>query len=254
MFAHPDDESLSCGGMLVQSAALGVPVTVLCLTRGENGPRSSDVSQDGELGDIREAEFECAARVLGLRNSIVRRHPDGSLRAVEPTILEQEVLQAIAVVNPAVVVTFDEDGLYWHPDHLAVHRCTTAAVQQLGANAPALVYVVIPCGVMRAVAERARDITATRTVNASPLRVMGLDVDAFGAEAPRPTHIIDVSGEATRKLAALRCHRSQMAADDPLRIIRPEDAPQLLGIEAFRESPIVPPSALFARLAAATRT
>ena len=61
VFAHPDDESLACGGLLAWCAHLGADVSLLCMTHGEHGPGGEDVRR------TRRRELEAAARALGLR-------------------------------------------------------------------------------------------------------------------------------------------------------------------------------------------
>jgi LmbE family N-acetylglucosaminyl deacetylase len=63
--------------------------------------------------------------------------------------LEADIQAVIRRTAPDVVITFGEDGLYWHPDHIAVHERTTAAVATLDDDVPALYYVTMPTGAMR---------------------------------------------------------------------------------------------------------
>ena len=201
VFAHPDDESLACGGLCARAAALGVRVVLVSLTRGEAGPTA-----DGDaaaLGARRIEEFSAAARVLGAEAAVVLEHADGMLPWLDHAVIEHDIRRLFATHRPDVVVTFDADGLYWHPDHISVHERVTAVVTALGNAAPALFYVSMPPGQMRAVAARAGGADV----------VPGLhDPDAFGAAAPPATLVIDAGPLAARKLAAIRCHASQFAA------------------------------------------
>ena len=77
-------------------------------------------------------------------------HPDGDLRWAHVAELHAEIVDGHrAATRPAAVITFGEDGLYWHLDHIGVHERTTTAVRSLGADAPPLYYVTMPHGVMR---------------------------------------------------------------------------------------------------------
>ncbi len=131
------------------------------------------------------------------------------------------------------MVTFGEDGLYWHPDHIAVHHRVTASVRRLGRGAPALYYVSVPAGRMRQVVERA----ARNEGDAQPPRqILGIDnVDAFGANAQAPTLVIDTGPYASRKLAALRCHVSQLG-ESALAHLSEEDA-EIIAVEHYRRAP-----------------
>lgn len=227
VFAHPDDESLACGGLLAVCAEQGARISLLCLTRGERGPGA----ESDQLAGTRTREIHAAADVLGIADVRLLGHEDGMLPWIDAARIEADVLDAIRDFTPAVVITFDEDGLYWHPDHVAVHERVTAAVGSLGDAAPQLWYVSLPSGAMRAVAD------AARAAGLESATVLGVDPDAFGAEAPEPTLVVSAGALSRRKLEALRCHRSQVAAG-PLDHIDERDAARLLGTEHYRRAPV----------------
>jgi N-acetyl-1-D-myo-inositol-2-amino-2-deoxy-alpha-D-glucopyranoside deacetylase len=230
IFAHPDDESLACGGLLARCADEGVRVSLLCMTRGEHGPGGEPAA----LGAVRARELGAAAGVLGIHDVTVLGHEDGMLPWIDAGMLESDILVAVRRVLPDVIVTFDEDGLYGHPDHLAVHARTTAVVERLGATAPALFYVSMPRGAMRAVVETASG--APRAAKGAPL--LGVpDPDAFGGFAPAASLVLDVGDVATRKLAALRCHRTQVEGGS-FDALAERDAPRLLGTECYRRATV----------------
>ncbi len=238
VFAHPDDESLACGGLLARCAECGVRLSLLCLTHGEHGP-----GQDHEHGprhdrarlrDTRATELGDAARVLGIRDVVLLDHEDGMLPWIDGARLEADILGAIRRFRPQVVVTFDEDGLYWHPDHIAVHERTTAVVARLGAAGPALRYVSMPAGRMRAIVDAASK--SPESGDEPPRLVLGVaDADAFGSMAPEPTLVVEAGEFAGRKLAALRCHRTQLDGS-ALEYLNELDAERLLGTEHYRRA------------------
>lgn len=224
VFAHPDDESLACGGLLARATALGARVVVLCLTRGEGGPGGTP-----DLAARRSWELAEAGRTLGLAEVVLLNHEDGMLPWIAAADLEGDIHAAIARVRPDVVVTFGPDGLYWHPDHIAVHDRTTSTIAALGAAAPALYYVTLPPTQMRAVVDH--------TGGARPVVPGVPDPDAFGALADPPTLVIEAGDFARRKLAALLCHRSQFDGT-ALADVTPDDAPRLLGTEHYRRASV----------------
>lgn len=171
---------------------------------------------------------------------------------VDAARLERDISDAIRRCQPDVVVTFGEDGLYWHPDHIAIHERTTAAVAALvvsgadissgaGPCGPrsgklaALYYVTMPPGRMRAVMDAA---AARQPKGLAPRFILGVaDADAFGTLAAEPTLVVEAGPFALRKLAAIRCHRTQLT-DDALDALSESDALRLLGTEHYRRAEV----------------
>ncbi len=241
VFAHPDDESIASGGLLAWCAAVGVRVSLLCLTHGEHG-RAGGAAAGPEtrpLRQVRADELRAAARALGIARVRLLDHEDGMLPWIPADRLDADILDEIRRTAPDVMVTFDADGLYWHPDHIAVHERTTAAVAALGGAAPALFHAAVPPGAMRAVVEHAARVSAARGLaRPFPRSILGVaDADAFGAGAPPPTLVLRAHDHAARKLRALRCHRSQLDGG-ALRLVDEADAPRLLGTEHYRRSEV----------------
>ncbi len=232
VFAHPDDESIASGGLLAWCAARGARVALLCVTKGDFRPEPGTPGRT-QPPEGRVKELEAAADALGLSDVIVLGHRDGYLPWTDAERLEADIRAAIEWLHADVVVTFGEDGLYWHPDHIAVHDRTTAAVAALGAGAPALYYVTMPPGRMRALV----DAVAARATDGRPHDdILGISVvDAFGALALPPTLVVDAGPFAARKLAALRCHASQVAGG-ALELLTEAEAPAYLGTEHYRRA------------------
>ena len=240
VFAHPDDESLASGGLLAWCAALGARVSLLCLTHGEHGHADGVPAADARpLRQVRADELRAAARVLGIGRVRLLDHEDGMLPWTPPDRLDADIRGEIRRTQPDVVVTFDADGLYWHPDHVAVHERTTAVVVTLPGRAPALFYAAVPPGAMRAVVDHAARVGTARGLPRPFARsILGVaDPDAFGAGAPPPTHVVRARGHAAQKLQALHCHRSQFR-DCALRFVDAADAPRLLGTEHYRRAEV----------------
>ncbi len=235
IFAHPDDESLACGGTLARLADSGARVVLMCGSRGESGSISDPSLVGGEdLGAVRTRELADAARVLGIADLIVLSHPDGDLRWDDVPEFHDEIVEAIRTYRPDAVITFAEDGLYWHLDHIGVHERTYTAVKSFGADAPPLYFVTMPKGIMRAIVEAAHAKGGAPPVSS----FWGIEPDAFGDAAVPATFAIDVRDWIPRKLEALRCHRTQMGRDNPIAWIDEDDARQWLGAEYFRRSPL----------------
>ena len=143
--AHPDDETFGIGGTLAQYAAAGVRVYYACATRGEAGSVNPEqMKGHATLGDMRWAELECAAQILGLADVIYlgyrdsgmlgaedNRHPE-ALAAAKLDQVVGRIVKAARQVKPDVVLTFDPIGGYRHPDHIAVHNATVRAFHATG--------------------------------------------------------------------------------------------------------------------------
>jgi LmbE family N-acetylglucosaminyl deacetylase len=210
-------------------------VIVLCASQGEAGSISDPaLVPDGDLGRVRARELRDAAAVLGVAEAIVLNYPDGDLRWEAVDELHDEIVGAIRRYRPDAVITFAEDGLYWHLDHIGVHERTYTAVKSFGPLAPPLYYVTLPKGVMRSLVEAAH-AKGGAAPNSS---FWGIEPDAFGDGAIPATFAIDVRGWVPRKLEALRRHRTQMGTTNPIAWIDEEDARRWLGAEYFRRSPL----------------
>lgn len=233
VFAHPDDESLACGGTLARLADAGARVVLLCASYGRRGWISDPaLVPDGDLGRARAAELHEAANVLGVAEVIMCDHPDGDLRWADVPQLHAEIVEAIRDHHVDAVITFAEDGLYWHLDHIGVHERTMTAVRSLGEAAPSLYYVTMPQGAMHHLVETA----VAGGWSQPPSGFWSIVPNAFGIVARRPSFIVDVRAWVPRKVAALLCHRTQVGASHPFARIDDADAQQLLGAEQFRRA------------------
>jgi LmbE family N-acetylglucosaminyl deacetylase len=235
IFAHPDDESLMCGGTIARLADAGVRVVLMCASRGERGSVSDPaLVADDELGAVRVRELNEAAAVLGVAEVVALDHSDGDLRWHDVPEFHADIVAAIERHRPEAVITFAENGLYWHLDHIGVHERTYTAVQSFGPGAPPLYYVTMPKGIIRHVVEAARAKGGASTA----LSFWGIEPDAFGESEMPLSFAVDVRAWVPRKLAALRCHRTQMGAHHPIAWIDDAEARQWLGFEYFRRSPL----------------
>lgn len=234
VFAHPDDESLSCGGLLARCAEAGVEVTLACATRGEAGSINPALGIDrAALADTREAELRAAAEVLGLRDVVVLGHRDGMLTWIDPVRVEASIAAVLERVEPDAVLTFGADGLYWHPDHIAIAARTAAAVRGYASIRPVPLYeVTMPPGAMQALEAEARRRTGDPT-----LAYWGVPPETFGKGALPPTIVLDVTPQIDRKLGALACHRSQLGPGNPLAHLDRDLALSHLAVEHFHVAP-----------------
>ncbi len=228
-FAHPDDESLLAGGTLASCAAVGAGVVLVCATRGELGASSSRRTPSPEaLGAVRERELRAAGRALGAIAVECLGLPDGGLAGVDRSAVEVELVATLRRWRPQVVLTFGPEGVYWHPDHIAVHEFVCAALDIVANESllPRLDYATWPEGWLS-------EMMAAVRSRGLPTDFFGLSPQAFGAPPASITTVRDVRPFLATKLRALRSHRSQLRACRLLQGIPEDIAEGFLGREFF---------------------
>lgn len=129
VFAHPDDESLSAGGVLAQHADSGARTAVVTATWSEGTWRA------GELAEALRVLGAGKPRMLGYADARVPESAPGAARLCDAP-LDEAVGRLVAHIRefrPEVVVTHDGyGGLSGHPDHVQTHRVTVPAVEAAG--------------------------------------------------------------------------------------------------------------------------
>ena len=130
IFPHPDDETLGIGSTLARYSAEGVETYLICATRGERGWSDTNGPNPGlqGVGRIREEELRSAAEHIGLGEVHFLDYIDGDLDQARPQEVISRIANHIRWIRPQVVVTFPPDGIYGHPDHIAISQFTSAAL------------------------------------------------------------------------------------------------------------------------------
>jgi LmbE family N-acetylglucosaminyl deacetylase len=209
VFAHPDDDTYGLSGTYALAGG-DLDLTVVVATSGESGLIADPTLATPEtLADVREKEEREALAAAATGNVAVRflRFPDGALADADREQLVRGIVEALRPAAPDVVVTFGPEGITRHPDHVAVHQAATEAFHRLQAESGGdgfrrLLYCALP----QAAVDRFREA----------VRATGADFDGpdgpFGPRGvPEETIslVVDCREVAERKLAALRCHRTQ---------------------------------------------
>lgn len=195
VFAHPDDESSSVAGTTAKYTQRGVPVDLICATRGEKGTRL-DVPPDVDTAMAREAGLRIAAGVTGIRNIYFLGYVDGDLEKADTREIADRLIDIMRKVRPEVVITFGPDGISGHPDHITISMATTDAFDMLtecGCGPQKLYYVTIPQSAINEASNEDIEGVATRPDD-------------------EITTIIDISGHLDTKIRALEAHSSQQDA------------------------------------------
>jgi len=194
VFAHPDDESFGVADTVAKYTHSGIPVDLICATRGEKGTRLY-VSDNVSTGTIRETELRSAAVIMGIRDIYFLGYVDGELEKASADEVTGKVLAILQSLQPEAIITFGPDGITGHPDHIAIGRAATRAFETLlkqENSSRRLYYVTLPQSAVPDAGERG---IATRPDN-------------------EITTIIDISDYLDLKFRAIEAHRSQQDARD----------------------------------------
>jgi LmbE family N-acetylglucosaminyl deacetylase len=244
--AHPDDESSSTGGVLARYSAEGMRTVVVTCTNGELGDGPGHVKPDEEghdehdVANRRLTELKLACEHLGVSHLELlgyhdsgmpewrHKHRDEVFCNVPVDESAGRLVELFERYQPNVVVTYDDNGGYKHPDHLQAHRITVAAVERT--DLPAKLYLI---------ARRRRDFDRMWQL----MQEKGIEVPDRPAIDPerlkrmedaerRITTTVNVSTVAEAKWAALAAHASQLDESWWLRF-PPELFSEVFGHETF---------------------
>jgi N-acetyl-1-D-myo-inositol-2-amino-2-deoxy-alpha-D-glucopyranoside deacetylase len=262
--AHPDDESILTGATMAYYVAQGVQVTQLTCTLGEEGevlvPEYAQLAagQADQLGGLRIGELASAMAALGVTDhrflggpghfrdsgmmgTPANEHPRAFWRAAsDPAVFDAAVAAAVEVVRevrPQVMITYDENGDYGHPDHIMAHRVATAAADKAadpayGTGEPWQVakfyWTAVPKSELR------RGFEAVQGQADLPFEATDVDDLPFGVEDEVITTAIDATGFGAQKMAALAAHRTQITVDGFFFALSNKLGREVLSVEYFR--------------------
>ena len=263
VLAHPDDETFGCGGLLAKYASEGTRVALVCATCGEVGEiNDPSLATPGDLGQVREGELRAACDVLGIekldllgyRDSGMAGNPDNehpqALCRADVTEVAGKIVEVIRNVRPQVVVTFDPNGGYGHPDHIAIHRAAREAFSAFGDGAKyverlaggpepysprKLYYMVFSRSMARAFQEAVREAGKQDDFGE-------MDVETTSVPDEDITTVLDVAKYGKQKEMAALCHRTQVGEDHPFDWIPESVRARFMGIETLvrAQPPFVP--------------
>ena len=262
--AHPDDESITTGATMASYVSQGVQVTLITCTLGEEGEvlvpelAQLEAAQADQLGGFRIGELDAAMQALGVTDhrflggpgrfrdsgmmgTPANEHPRAFWRgASDPAVFDAAVSAAVDVireVRPQVVVTYDDNGDYGHPDHIMAHRVATAAAEKAadpsyGSGAAWQVskfyWTATPKSVLR------KGFEAISGQTDLPFGVASIDELPFGVADELVTTAVDATGFGDQKMAALGAHRTQITVDGPFFALSNMLGREALSIEHFR--------------------
>ncbi|MGH4031274.1 PIG-L deacetylase family protein [Actinomycetota bacterium Odt1-20B] len=201
VFAHPDDESLSAGGVLARHAAAGARTAVVTATWAQDTHRAA------ELAEALRILGAGTPRLLGYADARVPESAPGRARLCDAP-LDEAVGRLVAHLRdvwPDVVVTHDGyGGLPGHPDHVQTHRLTLLAVHAAGLEQ--LYPEAGPAWQPRAL------YLATHPHSAVPAlrEVIGARKSVYSVPDEDVTATVDVAPWLEQKIDAVLAHRSEV--------------------------------------------
>jgi N-acetyl-1-D-myo-inositol-2-amino-2-deoxy-alpha-D-glucopyranoside deacetylase len=230
--AHPDDETLTTGATIAHYVARGAQVRVVTCTLGEEGEvigeRWAHLAVDAadQLGGYRIGELTAALNALGLDEPVflggAGRWRDSGMAGTpprhHPRFVDAEPREAVGALvdiirdlRPHVVVTYDRNGGYGHPDHMHAHEVTVAAVEAAARSdhpgdtwsVPKVYWAVVSTAAM------AEGFDAIEDVPAEWTRVTVDDI-SFGYPDEAIDAVIEAPDQFDAKVAALRAHATQV--------------------------------------------
>jgi N-acetyl-1-D-myo-inositol-2-amino-2-deoxy-alpha-D-glucopyranoside deacetylase len=228
--AHPDDECILTGGVLAKYAADGVRTVLVTCTDGAVGEISDpSLATPETLVEVRSRELDESVRIINVSRLEKLGYRDSGMAGTadndHPASFQQanfddavgKVVRIMREEQPQVVVTYDENGNYGHPDHIRAHQVAVAAFDASAdpnrypdAGPPfepsRLFYAVVPRSAFGRMGERLRQAGIEL-----PWRDVNTDnPPQFGVEEDRVTTIIDAEKFAGAKLDSMLAHRTQL--------------------------------------------
>ena len=253
--AHPDDESLGTGGILARYAAEGVQTVLVTCTRGEVGEIvEPGIATPETLAEVRAEELRAACAILGVTAQHFLGYGDSGMmgtpendnpRCFWRADLDEATGRLVALIRqhrPQVLLTYDANGFYGHPDHIQAHRVTVAAFHAAGdpARYPEqglapwtplkLYYTAIPKSRIQALATRLRELD----IPVDFANEAG-EVD-FGVPDEQVTTTVDARAFAAAKREALAAHRSQVGVNSFFLAMPPPLWEEAMGVEYFERA------------------
>lgn len=239
--AHPDDETLTTGATIAHYAARGADVRVVTCTLGEEGEvigsQWAQLAVDGadQLGGYRIGELTSALRELGVdrprylggaghwRDSGMEGSPARHRQRFADADMDEAVSELVAVLRdfrPHVVVTYDPNGGYGHPDHVQAHRVTTAAVAASAGDGhpgepwqvPKFYWTVMDGESMAEALESINEVELPDSWVRIPASALPFDLGR------RIDAVIDAQDSLPAKVAAMRAHQTQVTVEPSGRV------------------------------------
>jgi len=241
MHAHPDDECVATGGVMLRAHQQGHRVVLVTATRGEEGEihNMDEASVRPRLGEVRTEELRRSAEILGVDRLEILGYRDSGMagtpsnddpRSFHMAHLAETGERLAAVLRderPDVVVTYTSDGTYGHPDHIKAHHTTLAAVDIVEREGwqPAKLYLhAVPRSFIQQMTERAREMGVDMPEGG--IRLMGIPDEEI-------TTVVDVRDLVEQKRSSFAAHVTQNDPNSPFATMAAQIFEAAFGTERF---------------------
>ena len=226
--AHPDDETINNGATMAQMVDDGVAVTLVTCTRGEEGevlvPELAHLASSAEdnLGSHREIELANAMKILGVTDHrFLGDYRDSGMMGTAPNEnpncfwnadIDQAALKLATIIDeirPQILITYDENGGYGHPDHIQANRVAMRAAELSKWKIQKIYWNIMPKSVvaegMAAMKEQGSDFFGSESIDELPF----VKDDSFVSA------VIHAPNQVEKKMAAMKAHATQITVDGP---------------------------------------
>jgi len=251
--AHPDDETINNGATMAKYVAEGARITLVTCTRGEEGevlvPELAHLasSQDDALGPHREKELAEAMKIIGVSDHRFLGAPhriwrDSGMMGTEPNSRSdvfwsaniddaaQELVKIILEIRPDVLITYDTNGGYGHPDHIQAHRVAMRAAElarSAGWAIPKIYWNTIPRSVIE------EGIAEMKKIGSDFMGVEKAEDFPFAQPDELVTTVVDGGSFVEKKMAAMKAHSTQISVDGPFFALSNNLGLQVFGNEYY---------------------
>ena len=244
--AHPDDETINNGATMAQMVEDGVAVTLITCTRGEEGevlvPELAHLASNAEdkLGIHRITELANAMKELGVKDhrflgnyrdsgmmgTPQNEHPNCFWRAdVEEAA--KNLAAIIDEVKPQVMVTYDENGGYGHPDHIQTHRVAMRASEIATWKVSKIYWNIMPKSVVQ------KGMDAMKAQGSDFFGAENVDDLPFVKDDSFVSAVIHAPNQVDKKMAAMKAHATQISLDGPFFALSNNLGVQVFGDEYY---------------------
>jgi N-acetyl-1-D-myo-inositol-2-amino-2-deoxy-alpha-D-glucopyranoside deacetylase len=260
--AHPDDETIGTGATMAKYAAAGDGVTLVTCTLGEEGeilvPELANLASDRDdgLGEHRIAELSAAMVALGVNDhrflggpgrwrdsGMIGTPPNDNPRCFWRADLDAAIGELVTVirdVRPQVVIGYDANGGYGHPDHIQAHRVAVGAFEAAGDPdrypdagdpwAPGKLYeTALPRSVLVMAYEALKELGEE-----APFGAVAPEDLSFGTPDELITTVIDARDYLPAKVEAMRAYPTQISVDGHFFALSNDVGQGAFGVEYFR--------------------